>query len=74
ISISSLLRRMGKEVMVDLQRRSLSKQLEIASRSGYEKVVIVAPEEISRELVIIKNMKDKTESRVELKSLSKEIL
>ncbi|MEM3185899.1 MAG: histidine--tRNA ligase [Conexivisphaerales archaeon] len=74
ISISSLLRKMGKEVMVDLQRRSLSKQLEIASRSGYEKVVIVAPEEISRELVIIKNMKDKTESRVELKSLAKEIL
>ncbi|MDG6928978.1 MAG: histidine--tRNA ligase [Nitrososphaerota archaeon] len=73
LRISSDLRRAGVRVMVDLQRRSLSKQLEMASKQGFDRAVIVAPRELSEGKVIVKALKDKTEALLPLASLAKEL-
>jgi histidyl-tRNA synthetase len=57
LSILSSLREKGYTVDYDLSNRSLRKQLYDASAKGVYLTIIVAPEEISKNNVIIKNMR-----------------
>jgi histidyl-tRNA synthetase len=64
IGIASKLRLKGIPADVDLSGKSLKKQMEIASNSKY--VIIVAPKEYSDNSIIIRNMKDGSEKKVEI--------
>jgi histidyl-tRNA synthetase len=73
LSILSSLRKKGFAVEYDLSNRSLRKQLYDASAKGVSLTIIVAPEEISKNNVIIKNMKSGKETVEKLESLDKKI-
>ena len=73
LSILSSLRKKGFAVEYDLSNRSLRKQLYDASAKGVCLTIIVAPEEISKNSVIIKNMKSGKETVEKLESLDKKI-
>ena len=73
LSILSSLRRKGYSVEYDLSNRSLRKQLSDASSKGVALTLIIAPNEISKNNVIIKNMKDGTEIIENIESLDKNI-
>jgi histidyl-tRNA synthetase len=74
LSLLSSLRKKGFTVEYDLSNRSLRKQLYDASSKGVSLTIIVAPEEISKNNVIIKNMKDGKEIVENIESLDKKIL
>jgi histidyl-tRNA synthetase len=73
LSILSSLREKGYTVDYDLSNRSLRKQLYDASAKGVYLTIIVAPEEISKNNVIIKNMNSGKETVEKLESLDKKI-
>ena len=73
LSILSSLRKKGFTVEYDLSNRSLRKQLYDASSKGVSLTIIVAPEEIAKNNVIIKNMKDGKEIVENIESLDKKI-
>jgi len=73
LSILSSLRKKGYAVDYDLANRSLRKQLYDASAKGVCLTIIVAPEEISKNHIIIKNMKSGEETLETLESLEKKI-
>ncbi len=73
LSILSSLRKKGFTVEYDLSNRSLRKQLYDASSKGVSLTIIVAPEEISKNNVIIRNMKDGKEIVENLEYLDKKI-
>jgi histidyl-tRNA synthetase len=71
--ILSNLRKKGFIVEYDLSNRSLRKQLYDASSKNVVLTIIVAPEEISMNKVIIRNMKDGKEMIENIKDLDKKI-
>jgi histidyl-tRNA synthetase len=73
LSILSSLRKKGFSVEYDLSNRSLRKQLYDASAKGVSLTIIVAPEEISKNNVIIKNMKNGKETVENVESLENKI-
>ncbi|MGZ5548325.1 MAG: histidine--tRNA ligase [Nitrososphaeraceae archaeon] len=73
LSILSSLRKKGFSVEYDLSNRSLRKQLYDASSKGVSLTIIVAPEEISKNNVIIRNMKDGKEIVENIEYLDKKI-
>ena len=73
LSILSSLRKKGFSVEYDLSNRSLRKQLYDASAKGVSLTIIVAPEEISKNNVIIKNMKNGKETVEKVESLENKI-
>jgi histidyl-tRNA synthetase len=73
LELVSSLRKSGIAVDYDMLGRTLRKQLEYASNKGASFVIIVAPNEIAIGQVILRSMKDGTESKYHVDSL-KEIL
>lgn len=73
LSILSSLRKKGFSVEYDLSNRSLRKQLYDASAKGVSVTIIVAPEEISQNSVIIKNMKNGNETVEKIEALENKI-
>jgi histidyl-tRNA synthetase len=69
----SNLRKKGFIVEYDLSNRSLRKQLYDASSKNVILTIIVAPEEISMNKVIIRNMKDGKEMIENIEDLDKKI-
>jgi histidyl-tRNA synthetase len=68
ISIASLLRLHDIPTEVDLTGRKLQKQIEHATDSKY--CIIVAPEELEEGKVVLKNMHDGIELKVEIEKLT----
>ena len=73
ILILSNLRKNGFTVEYDMSNRSLKKQLYDASSKEVTLTIIVAPEEISMNKVIIRNMKDGKEMVENIRDLDKKI-
>jgi histidyl-tRNA synthetase len=69
LELVSSLRRSGIPVDYDMLGRTLRKQLEYASNKGAAFVIIVAPNEIAKGQVILRSMKDGTESKYYVDSL-----
>ena len=69
LELVSSLRRSGIAVDYDMLGRTLKKQLEYASNKGAAFVIIVAPNEIAKGQVILRSMKDGTESKYYVDSL-----
>jgi len=67
IRTASKLRNLGIPTNIDLNRKSLKKQMEISSSSKFS--IIFAPQEFSEKQVVLRNMVDRTEKRVSLEEL-----
>jgi len=71
-SIMSSLRRSGIASEFDMSGRTLKKQLEEASKRGYTLVAILAPEELSKNELILRNMESGSETKVKLDDFTKD--
>jgi histidyl-tRNA synthetase len=74
IEISSILRGAELSVEVEVTGRTVSKALSDADRRLVAHAVIVGPEELKEEKVVLRDMKKREQRVVEIKNLSKEIL
>lgn len=68
ISIASLLRLSNIPTDIDLTGRNLKKQMEKASDSKY--CIIVAPKELEGGKIVLRNMKDGTETQVDIETIT----
>jgi len=67
VRTASKLRNLGIPTNIDLNGKSLKKQMEISSRSKFS--IIFAPQEFSEKQIVLRNMVDRTEKRVSLEEL-----
>ena len=67
IKIVSLLRENSIPTDVDLYGRALKKQMEQSTNSKF--VIIVGPDEISKNMVVVRNMLDRSENQIPLDQL-----
>ena len=75
VRTASKLRSLGIPTNIDLNGKSLKKQMEISSSSKFS--IIFAPQEFSEKQIVLRNMVDRTEKRLSLEELitnSKDIL
>ncbi len=59
-------REKGRTVLYGFRSESMGKQLEVASKTGASQVIILAPEELKRNLVVLKNMETGEQSEMSL--------
>ena len=74
MELSSMLRNVGLSVEVEVMGRPVSKALSDADRRAVVYAVIVGPEELKEEKVVLRNMKKREQRVVETKNLCEEIL
>ena len=67
VRTASKLRNLGIPTNIDLNGKSLKKQMEISSSSKFS--IIFAPQEFSEKQVVLRNMVDRTEKHVSLEEL-----
>ena len=67
VRTASKLRNLGIPTNIDLNGKSLKKQMEISSSSRFS--IIFAPQEFSEKQIVLRNMVDRTEKRVSLEEL-----
>ena len=71
IKITSLLRENSIPTDLDLSGRALKKQMEQSTNSKF--VIIVGPDEFSKNMVVVRNMSDRSENQVLISELLKYI-
>jgi len=74
LELSDALRKSGLPVEVAVMGRSISKALADADRRGVAYAVIVGPEELKEEKVVLREMKKSEQRTVEISNLTQEIL
>jgi len=74
LELSAMLRNKGLPVEVAVMGRSISKALADADRRGAAYAVIVGPNELKEEKVVLREMKKSTQRTVPISSLTEEIL
>lgn len=74
MELSSMLRNAGLAVEVEVMGRSVSKALSDADRRAVAYAVIVGPEELEEEKVVLRDMKKREQRVVEIRNLCGEIL
>ena len=67
IKIASLLRENFIPTDIDLSGRSLKKQMEQSTNSKF--VIIVGPDEFSKNMVVVRNMSDRNENQIQISNL-----
>ena len=67
INIASLLRENSIPTDIDLSGRSLKKQMEQSTNSKF--VIIVGPDEFSKNMVVVRNMSDRNENQILISEL-----
>ena len=67
INIASLLRENSIPTDIDLSGRALKKQMEQSKNSKF--VIIIGPDEFSKNMAVIRNMSDRTENQILLSDL-----
>ena len=71
IKIASLLRENSIPTDIDLSGRALKKQMEQSTNSKF--VIIVGPDEYTKNMVVVRNMSDRNENQVLIPELLKHI-
>ena len=71
IQIASLLRENSIPTDIDLSGRALKKQMEQSTNSKF--VIIVGPDEFSKNVVVVRNMSDRTETQIPISKLLEHI-
>jgi len=74
LELSDVLRKSGLPVEVAVMGRSISRALADADRRGIAYAVIVGPEELKEEKVVLREMKKSEQRTVEISNLTEEIL
>ena len=74
LELSDVLRKSGLPVEVAVMGRSISRALTDADRRGVAYAVIVGPEELKEEKVVLREMKKSEQRTVEISNLAEEIL
>ena len=74
MELSSILRSAVLSVEVEVMRRAVSKALSDADRRAVAYAVIVGPEELKEEKVVLRDMKKREQRVVEIKNIGEEIL
>jgi len=74
LELSDILRKSGLPVEVAVMGRSISRALADADRRGVAYAVIVGPEELKEEKVVLREMKKSKQRTVEISNLTEEIL
>jgi histidyl-tRNA synthetase len=74
LELSDLLRKAGLFAEVDVMGRSISRALADADRRGIAYAVIVGPEEIRKEKVVLREMKKREQEVVEISKLTEKLL
>jgi histidyl-tRNA synthetase len=74
LELSDVLRKSGLPVEVAVMGRSISRALADADRRGVAYAVIVGPEELKEEKVVLREMKKSEQRTVEISNLAEEIL
>ncbi|MFP4522275.1 MAG: histidine--tRNA ligase [Fibrobacterota bacterium] len=69
VKVASGLRKKGKCVELKTNPSKIKKLISSASRSGYEELYIVAPEELLRGCVVYKNLKERTEKELPISEI-----
>ena len=70
IAIAQSLRRAGVPIEMEMLKRGLRKQLDIANRKGFGKAVIVGERELKEGCVAIRNMATSEQSLVKIEDLA----
>jgi len=60
------LRKQGVKVEIDLERRSFTKQIKLADKSGSKKTIIISKDKLENALVVIKDMSSGKEDFVNI--------
>lgn len=74
LELADMLRKAGLYVELEVMGRSISRALADADRRGVAYAVIVGPEELKGEKVVLRKMKKREQRTVEISNLSKRIL
>ena len=74
LELSAMLRKAGLPVEVEVMGRAVSRALADADRRGVAYAVIVGPEELKEEKVVLREMKKREQRTVEISNLTEEIL
>ncbi|UCC58814.1 MAG: histidine--tRNA ligase [Candidatus Bathyarchaeum sp.] len=74
LELSAMLRKAGLPVEVEVMGRAVSRALADADRRGVAYAVIVGPEELKAEKVVLREMKKREQRTVEISNLTEEIL
>ena len=74
MEISLMLKNVNIPVEVEVLGRTVSKALQDADRRTVAHVVIVGPEELKEERVVLRDMRKREQRVVEIKNLCEEIL
>ena len=67
IKITSLLRENSIPTDIDLSGRALKKQMEQSTNSKF--VIIIGPDEFSKNMVVVRNMSDRNENQILISEL-----
>ena len=67
MKIASILRENSIPTDIDLSGRALKKQMEQSTNSKF--VIIVGPDELSKNMVVVRNMSDRTENKILISEL-----
>ena len=67
MKIASILRENSIPTDIDLSGRALKKQMEQSTNSKF--VIIIGPDELSRNMVVVRNMSDRTENKILISEL-----
>ena len=67
MKIASILRENFIPTDIDLSGRALKKQMEQSTNSKF--VIIVGPDELSKNMVVVRNMSDRTENKILISEL-----
>jgi histidyl-tRNA synthetase len=71
IKIASLMRENFIPTDIDLSGRALKKQMEQSTNSKF--VIIVGPDEFSKNMVVVRNMSDRNENQIPISELLEHI-
>jgi histidyl-tRNA synthetase len=74
LELSAILRKAGLPVEVEVMGRAVSRALADADRRGVAYAVIVGPEELKAEKVVLREMKKREQRTVEISNLTEEVL
>lgn len=72
--LASTLRQVGIHTEVEVMGRGVSKALSDADRRGFHYSVLIGPEEVAEEKIILRNMKKREQTAIETRKLVEEIM
>lgn len=74
IEIAEMLRREGKRVEIDIMKRDLKEQIGYASGVNCDYTLILGPDELQKDSIVIKNMRTQEQQLVKICELKEKVV